>query len=84
MIKEELMEALEENECLIANGFDDALIGITMTGEIVAVYSYRKCIEVLMRDMDEEDALEYFSYNVLGAYVGKKTPLFIDDIETSH
>ena len=84
MIKEELMEALEEHECLIADGFDDALIGITMVGEIIAVYSYRKCLEVLMRDMSEEDAIEFFDYNVLGAYVGEKTPIFIDAIELSH
>ena len=32
-----------------------------------------------MRDMDEEEDREYFYFNVLGAYVGDKTPIFCDD-----
>jgi len=27
--------------------------------------------------MSYEDAIEFFHYNVLGAWVGKKTPLFL-------
>jgi hypothetical protein len=29
--------------------------------------------------MDEEDAVEYFSYNVSGAYLGPNTPIFCRD-----
>jgi hypothetical protein len=45
------------------------------------VYSVSKCIEILCRDMNEEDAIEYFEYNVSGAYVGEKTPIWCDDIK---
>jgi hypothetical protein len=41
-----------------------------------AVYSYDKCVEVLERDMDYEDAVEYMEFNVTGAYVGEQTPVF--------
>lgn len=32
-----------------------------------------------MRDMSEEDALEYFLFNVSGSYVGHKTPIWCND-----
>ena len=35
---DELMSALEQNECLIADGFDEALIGMTHGSEPKAVY----------------------------------------------
>jgi hypothetical protein len=78
--KEELWEKLEEEECLVADGFDDAIIGISYGIEPKAVYSVTKCIEVLLKEgMTEEDALEHFDFNVAGGYVGPKTPLFVYD-----
>lgn len=54
-----LMEALAEEECLLADGYDDALIGITEGMNPVAVYNTDKCIEILMRDdeLTQEEAL---------------------------
>ena len=44
------------------------------------VYSHSRCIEILMREgMTEEEALEYFDYNVQGAWVGEGTPIFVYD-----
>jgi hypothetical protein len=35
-------------------------------------------VQVLINEgMDDEDAWDYFFYNIAGAYVGKHTPLFI-------
>jgi hypothetical protein len=46
----------------------------------VAVYSICKIIEELVKDgMDEEEAIEYFDFNVDGAYMGEYTPIYIDD-----
>lgn len=77
---DDLMEALEENECLLADGFESALIGITMGINPVAVYDINRMIECLFRkeDMTPEDAREYIEFNVIGAYVGEKTPIYID------
>jgi len=45
------------------------------------IYSKSKCIQILMKDMSEEDALEYYEYNIVGAYMGEKTPIWcIDDL----
>jgi hypothetical protein len=70
-------------EALLADGFDDALIGYawgTPSGGCgVAVYDRDKCIAILMsRDgMTYEDAEEFFDFNVEGAYVGPMTPIFV-------
>ena len=69
-----------ESEALLADGFEEALIGIGIQfNNEVAVYDYEKCVKVLMeRDkMKLGEAIEYMDYNVLGAYVGENTPVFI-------
>lgn len=77
----ELMQRLEEAEALLADGFEDALIGITENHHHldVAVYDYDKAVDILMlRDgMGCAEAIEFMEYNVLGAYVGKNTPMFV-------
>jgi hypothetical protein len=70
-------------DALFADGFDDAYVGFIdnhwAVGLPVAVYSRRKCIKILMQDMGEEAAEEFFEFNVAGAYVGPHTPLFLVD-----
>ena len=79
--KEETWELLEDEECLTADGFDDAVIGIIYGVEPKAVYSVRKIVDILMEDMSYEDAVEYFEYNIGGAYVGEKTHVYVYDIQ---
>ena len=68
-------------EMLLADGFEDALIGYVQRcgTEPLACYDIDKCIEVLIeRDgMTDEEAIEYLSYNTLGAYMGENTPMFL-------
>ena len=71
-------------DTLLADGFEDALIGYgTRFSYGVAVYSRRKCLDILVeRDgMDYEEAVEFFDFNVTGAYVGENTPVFLEDLE---
>ena len=79
--KEETWELLEEEECLIADGFNEAVIGIVYGVQPSAVYSVKKIVDILMEDMSYEDAVEYFEYNVAGSYLGDKTPLYVYDIQ---
>ena len=84
MDKEELQIELVENECLLADRFDSALIGITDGINSVAVYDSNLCIELLIKEgMSEIDAIEHFYYNVAGSYVGDKTPVFIKQLTTN-
>ena len=75
---EELIEQLEENECLLADGYEAALIGITEGATPVAVYDSDLCLECLMKQgMPREDAVEWFYCNTIGSYAGDETPVFI-------
>jgi formylmethanofuran dehydrogenase subunit E len=77
--REHLMEVLEEEECLTADGFDKALVGCTYGANVVAVYDINKMIEILVDEgMEHEDAVEFLDFNVVGAYVGEKTPLYVN------
>ena len=76
-------EMLPSVDLLQADGFDDAIIGYaevwTDKGRVtVMAYDRDKCIDVLMEDgMDRDGAVEYFEFNVAGAYVGEMTPCFV-------
>jgi len=66
-------------DILIADGFDDAVIGIEEIS-MRLIYSITKCLEILeSQGMSDEDALEYFYFNVQGSYVGENTPIFCFD-----
>ena len=85
MTIDEIHESISEAnpDALLADGFDDALIGyVERAGsQPVACYSRKKCIEVLMQQgMAEDSANEYFDFNVVGAYVGESTPVFLTDL----
>ena len=77
--KEHLMEVLAEEECLTADGFDDALVGCTYGANVVAVYDIQRMIEVLVNEgMEHDDAVEFLEYNVVSANLGDKTPLYVN------
>jgi len=81
MTFEEKKEMLAElnPEMLLADGFEDALIGhVQQFNKTLALYDYEKCVAILMfRDkMTDEEAREFLEFNTLGAYVGENTPAF--------
>lgn len=81
---DQIMELFPEDEFLKADGFDNAIIGVSenFNEPLRLIYSVRKCLNILMVDMTEEDALEHFNFNIKGAYMGEKTPIWcIDDLE---
>lgn len=74
----EIIEAYPDEEFLIAEGLDRAIIGVDESS-MRLIYSVMKCIGVFAEDMSLDDAIEYFEYNVRGAYVGEKTPIWCED-----
>jgi hypothetical protein len=65
-----------EEEFTVATGFNDAVIGIDELSMRI-IYSITECVGVLMASgMSQEEAEEYFDYNVAGAYVGARTPIW--------
>ena len=90
-IREKISEYNED--AIIFDGIDEAIIGVgEICGkQPVVVYDRIKCIEILAQnfqhDSDDEnysqenaldDALEWFEFNIAGAYVGENTPIFMD------
>lgn len=79
MSREEIEEI--NPEALLCDGFDEAIIGMVdriNLGPVVA-YDVNKMLEIMVeRDgMTYEDAMEYFDYNILGAWLGENTPVYI-------
>jgi hypothetical protein len=80
-IRDELAE--QYPEALFADGLEDAILGAAHVfdrdGQRDAIaYDYDACLDVFVRDgMTLDDAEEWMSFNVLGAYVGDGTPVFV-------
>jgi hypothetical protein len=68
-------------EALLADGYEDAIVGIAeRCGQpVLVVYDAAKCIQILMdRDgMSKEEAEEFFSFNTLGCWAGENSPLYL-------
>lgn len=84
MNKRELIISLysdhDDEGLLFADGFDDAIIGICPSSFRV-VYSRSKAIKILSEDMSLEEAVEFAEYNTFAAYVGERTPIWVEDFE---
>lgn len=79
MMRTKLIDYFPEDTFVFADGFDEAIIGLDESSMRI-VYSVSKCISILERDgMNTEEAEEYFLFNVYGAYVGEKTPIWCTD-----
>ena len=76
-----------DDDLLWADGLLNAVIGIATRadGMRVVCYSIEKIIEVFMtRDgMTEEEAYEFYEFNVACAWVGDKTPIFVETVKES-
>jgi hypothetical protein len=79
MLLDKIVSAFEEEEFLRADGLDEAIVGVDYDN-MRLIYSVKKVIEILKRDMNSDDAWEHFAFNIAGAYVGEKTPIWCYDI----
>lgn len=71
----------DSNVSLKADGLDDALIGTAIRdSEEIFVYSVSKVLNILEQSMSQEDARDYYEYNIASAYVGAETPIFVEDL----
>lgn len=63
--------------------FDEAVVGMVSRTDRppVVCYSVEKIVEILTEDgMSDEEAYEYYEYNILGAYMGETAPMFLDSM----
>jgi hypothetical protein len=86
MDTEEKVEMIAEMapEALLMDGFHDCIIGMCRRFGMddVVLYSQEKVLERLMNQgMTHEEAMEYFEYNQIGAWMGEGTPAFAELFE---
>lgn len=65
---------------VFADGYEKALLGVVWREEIaIAVYDRQGVIAILcQRDgMTQEDAEEFFDYNIQGSWLGAATPIYL-------
>lgn len=84
-IQQTIEETLGDDEIVaLADGFERAFVGIARQfNRPFAVYDRAQCINKLVSDgVTLDEAEEWMSYNVEGAWVGENTPAFITMSET--
>ena len=73
---------IEENLFVLPDMYNNAVIGIaTDFTEPRVIYSVSKCLEIIEEEekLTEDEALEHFTFNISGSYVGEKTPIWCWD-----
>lgn len=86
-IREELVDYWGDEELLFldpAEDFDCGIVGVAerIGMEPVVVYDRGLILDQLSKTMPSASAIDYFEFNILGAYVGEKTPIFVTFTET--
>lgn len=81
-IRETLAEEWDTDLLFLSDEeFDEAIIGVAerIGQSAVVAYDTTKIVEILVlnHSMSVDEAYEYFEFNILGAYVGERTPTFI-------
>jgi len=76
---DDIIRNYPDSQFLKADGLDAAVIGLEEnSGKLI--YSVKKIIEILVEEGEtEEDALDHYYYNIVGAYVGDLTPIYCFD-----
>ena len=61
------------------DGLEEAFVGIgwRFNDGPLAIYDKEKVFEILTEEMSYEEACEHFDYNIIGGWVGDKTPIFV-------
>lgn len=78
-----ILDKYPESEFLFAEGYDEAIIGVVegYDDQMKICYDKSKIIRILVKNgMDYIDATEFYYFNIVGSYMGEKTPIFIETI----
>jgi hypothetical protein len=76
-IIEQIITDYPEESFYVAYGFDDAIIGFDEVGRRL-VYDMDKVIDILILDgMTYDDAVKFYDFEILDAYIGQGTPIFV-------
>ena len=77
-----IIELFGSDDLLKMDGYDDCIVGIVRRfgQQPILCYSTDKVLKKLMKEgMTEEEALEFFEFNQIGAWMGDTTPCFLTE-----
>ena len=79
-IRERLVQQYDDADLLFADGFDEAIIGVSLGFAYRVVYDARLMVAKLVREdeMDYPSAWEYLDFNTFQAHVGERTPIYVN------
>ena len=92
MTREEWCDFAGDDELLFLDppeSYDSCIIGVTDGSEPVVVYDTNKLLDAIKKDfsgtLEEGDdlhtmAVEHYEFNIAGAYVGEKTPIYVKTV----
>ena len=79
--KEKILDQYPENEfTFLPDEFDHAIVGVieSFGSELKICYDKDEVIgQYVHEGMSYDEAIEFFEYNTIGAYVGETTPVFM-------
>lgn len=81
-MREELEKWAEESEVdlLFMDGHDNAILGLgRQYNKFAVMYSRKKILDNLSKYMKEEEAFEFYEFNIAGAFFGEATPMILED-----
>ena len=78
--KEYMVQRYGDEELLFADGFDEAIIGVSLGATNRVVYDAQVMADTLVRsgDTDYPEAWEYLEFNTFQSYVGERTPIYVN------
>lgn len=69
-----------EEEMLVMDGYDDCIIGTVERFGQPPIYCYDKekvLLQLQSEGMTEDEAIDWFYFNQIGAWMGDTTPCFL-------
>ena len=85
--RQEISEDYGDPELLFLSEpeYDEAIIGVShrIGQEDVIAYDYNKLCDIVAKMINDDDimtVMDYVQFNIMGAYVGERTPVFVDVI----
>lgn len=72
----------DDEQLLLSNGFDDAILGITAIYPKRIIYDYYKAVDIVMKedgDMDLDEVIEWLEDHI-SHDLGDQTPIFIKTV----
>ena len=69
----------QNQDAIMINGYDQCVIGVSPNGSVIySVEGILKTLVGMEHTWNYDDAIEWFEYNIVGSFTGKKNePMFV-------